>query len=279
MPPDEIEDDGLETPIVGAWAEEKYRIIGMYDRLFSTGMKNKWGCRVYIDLYSGAGHAKIKNTGKLISGSPLIALNVPDQFDKYIFCEKTAKLMNALKQRVTTKFPRASVDFVPGDCNEQVNTILSYVPAHSKNKTVLSLCVVDPFNIGIKFETIKTLASAKLMDFLMILAVGMDATRNEAVYLDPDNHQIDDFLGDTTWREKWKLAQSKIPFRHFLAQEYANRMASLGYLAIGVDKMKEVKSDEKNLALYHVAFFSKSKTGYAFWKDVLKYSDPQQSLL
>ena len=35
-----LSDDGLETPEVGAWAEEKYRIVNLYDTLFSTGMKN-----------------------------------------------------------------------------------------------------------------------------------------------------------------------------------------------------------------------------------------------
>lgn len=272
-----LEDDRLETPEVGAWAEEKYRIVGLYDQLFSTGMKKKWDCRVYIDLYSGAGHARIKGTGKIIAGSPLIALSVPNAFDKYILCEKKPKLMRALKQRISKKFPMADVAYVPGDCNEKVQEILAYIPAHSKEKTVLSFCFIDPFDIGIEFEMIRTLAS-KIMDFLIVLAVGMDATRNEARYTDANNTQIDKFLGDEAWRESWKQAQrTKIPFRHFLAQEYANQMAGLGYVKVAVAKMKEVKSDDKNLPLYHLAFFSKSTMGYKFWEEVLKYSDPQQS--
>lgn len=259
-----LEDDRLETPEVGAWAEEKYRIVGLYDRLFSTGMKKKWDCRVYIDLYSGAGHARIKGTQKIIAGSPLIALSVPNAFDKYILCEKKPKLMRALKQRISKKFPMADVAYVSGDCNEKVQEILAHIPMHSKEKNVLSFCFIDPFDIGIEFETTKTLTS-KIMDFLIVLAVGMDATRNEARYTDANNTQIDKFLGDEAWRERWKQAQrTKIPFRHFLAQEYANRMAGLGYVKVAVAKMKEVKSDEKNLPLYHLAFFSKSTRGYKF---------------
>jgi hypothetical protein len=52
-----VEDDGLECPPVGAWAEEKYRLVSLYDELFATGMKDKWDERVYIDLYAGAGFA------------------------------------------------------------------------------------------------------------------------------------------------------------------------------------------------------------------------------
>jgi hypothetical protein len=67
-------------------------------------------------------------------------------------------------------------------------------------------------------------------------------------------------------------------FRVFLAQEFANRMAALGYLPIGLDKMKEIRSNEKNLPLYHLAFFSKHPRGYDFWGKVLTYGTDQLSL-
>ena len=80
------EDDGLICPEVGGWAENKYRLLALYDKLFSTGMKNKWDQRVYIDLYAGAGYSRIQGTKTVLMGSPIIALTVPDTFDKYIFC-------------------------------------------------------------------------------------------------------------------------------------------------------------------------------------------------
>jgi hypothetical protein len=42
--------------------------------------------------------------------------------------------------------------------------------------------------------------------------------------------------------------------------------------------MKEVRSDEKNLPLYHLALFSRSSRAYDFWNEVLEYSDDQQKL-
>jgi len=41
-----VDGDGLITPDVGSWAETKYRLLALYDQLFSTGMKNKWDQRV-----------------------------------------------------------------------------------------------------------------------------------------------------------------------------------------------------------------------------------------
>lgn len=59
-----FEDDGLVAPEVGSWAETKYRLLALYDELFSMGMKHKWDQRVYIDLYAGAGYSRVRGTRK-----------------------------------------------------------------------------------------------------------------------------------------------------------------------------------------------------------------------
>ena len=61
-----LQDDGLYIEDVGKWAKQKYQHIGYYADLFSNGMKNKWDCLIYIDLFSGAGIARIKKSGKRI---------------------------------------------------------------------------------------------------------------------------------------------------------------------------------------------------------------------
>ena len=42
------------------------------------------------------------------------------------------------------------------------------------------------------------------VDFVVSLAVGMDAGRNYDHYVDGDNQKIDEALGNTEWRERWK---------------------------------------------------------------------------
>lgn len=41
-----MEDDGLKCSEVGDWAEDKYRLVGLYDEIFATAMKKKWDVRV-----------------------------------------------------------------------------------------------------------------------------------------------------------------------------------------------------------------------------------------
>jgi len=273
-----VEEDGLVCPEVRRWAESKYRLVSLYDELFATGMKNKWGKRVYLDLYAGAGYNRIQGTSIVLRGSPILALAVQHPFDKYIFCEEDSELLTALQARAKRTAPNADVEYVDGNCHAKINEICSLVPRPSPGNTILSLCFVDPFDFGIKFQSLRKLSSF-FMDFLVLLAVGMDANRNYDHYVDGNSTKIDDALGNTDWRERWKkLAASRKEFRHFLATEFAKSMESLGYLHQELDQMKLVRSDDKNLPLYYLALFSRHQTAYKLWKDVLKYSTDQKSL-
>lgn len=271
----QAEDDGLVCPEIGRWAEDKYRLLSLYNELFSKGMKNKWEQRVYIDLYAAAGYGRVRGTNTVLKGSPILALTVADPFDRYIFCEEHPKLLDALRTRTKRISSSASVTFVEGNCNEHVDEILLAIPKHSPNHRVLSLCVVDPFDFGLKFATIRKLSSV-FVDFVVLLAIGMDASRNYKHYIKEDSSKIDEALGNTEWRARWReqgIRQSD--FRPFLAAEFAMSMQSLGFLPQKVADMKHVRSDEKNLPLYYIALFSKHDTAYKFWNEVLKYSTDQ----
>ena len=272
-----VSDDDLICPEVGSWAERKHALVSLYAKLFATGMKNKWGKRTYIELYAGAGYSRIRGKGTLIAGSPLRALGLDDPFDKYIFCEKDAICLAALKKRVERVAPSADVSYILGDCNQCVDKILAAIPQHSKDSGVLSLCFVDPFDIGIKFGTIQRL-STKLVDFLVLLALYMDANRNRIRYLVEDEPKVDDFLGSTSWRGRWKqYEQRNTSFPNFLKQEFTNSMATVGYVPPPLCTMQEVRSDDNNLPLYHLALYSRDKLAYKFWGQAKKYSTNQTS--
>jgi len=267
-------DDGLFSGEVGSWVEDKHRLVALYDSLFSTGMKKKWDSRVYIDLYAGPGLLKIRDTNKFIWGSPMLALGVEHPFDKYIFCENDALSLDALKKRVAGHFPNADVEFVPGSCDEQVERISRLIPKASRTSRVLSFCFVDPYDLSLQFSTIRKIAE-HFVDFLFLLALHMDANRNLAAYLDVKNKKIDDFLGMPNWRERWIRLPEPKNFPRFLAEMYAEQMQTLRYLPVEFNKMKQVRSDVKNLPLYHLALFSRHALAYEYWDEVLKYSTPQ----
>jgi three-Cys-motif partner protein len=273
-----VEHDGFPCSDVGAWAEEKYTLVALYDRLFSTGMRNKWSARVYIDLYAGPGFARVRGTNRVMMGSPLLALAIPDQFDKYIFCESDPDLLGALAKRVNRLFPEASARFVLGDCNEKIEEVCANIPSPSKGHGVLSFCFVDPYDISIRFATVRRL-SLHYMDFLFLLALHMDANRNVEHYLNADNPKIDDFLDLRGWRERWKIAEGQgTSFPRYLAEEYCGQMKKLGYLPMPWHTMKQIRS-EKNVPLYRLALFSRHPLAYQYWDEVLRYSSDQRPFL
>jgi three-Cys-motif partner protein len=268
------EPDGLITTPIGRWALDKYRLVSLYSRLFSTGMKNKWPNRVYIDLCAGSGFSQIEGTGQLCYGSPLLAMSVPHPFNRYILCERDEDSLNALHQRVHRLFPTREVRFVLGQHDEKIREVAKEIP---QGNSVLSFCFIDPFDLSIKFSTIRYLSKYRL-DFLLVLMLNADAHRNVKAYTSITNHKIDDFLGLPDWRQRWQAEEKNgTPFARFLAETFSKQMETLGHLAVPFHKMKLIRSDT-NLPLYRLALFSKNQLAYKYWEEVLKYSTDQSSL-
>lgn len=262
------EKDDLVTPKVGVWAKRKYKLVYEYNELFSSGMKNNWDNRIYIDLYSGSGKSQIDKTGQVLYSSALLALKVPDKFEKYIFCDKDPKKIHSLELRIKKEFPEITPEYIVGDCNEKVEEIIALIPKPSKSNKVLSFCFIDPFALVVKFETIKKLSSL-FMDFLVLLAFGMDGKRNIKHYIKVNNKRIDEFLGVSDWRERWASAESKgTNLVKFLADEFTSQMVKLNFKKDAVNNFIPFHSEERNLPLYYLAFYSRHSRGYDFWKKV-----------
>lgn len=270
-------DDGLPALDSGSWAQDKYRLLSLYLHIFSKGMYRKWDKRVYIDLYSGPGVVKVKKSGKCLKGSPLLSLSVQRPFDKYIFCEANDSYLEALKERVSKNYGHCDSSFIEGDCNKCLQEIIREIPPYSKKQTVLSFCFVDPFSLELHFDTIKSLAT-RYVDFLILLALDMDARRNIANYFKVSNKKIDRFLGNSDWRERWLVfMQTDNSFQRFLAGEFEKQMLGIGYLKHPEGKnTKHILTHDESLPLYHLAYFSRHLRGYQYWDECLSYSTDQQ---
>jgi three-Cys-motif partner protein len=272
-------DDGLVTEEIGDWGQEKYQLLNLYVRMLSGSMKGKWHCRVYIDLFAGSGRSKIKGTTRVVAGSPLIALGIDPPFDNYIFCEKNTEKLKALKMRVGRDYPTAHVTLQPGDVNEFISQILRKIPTHRADFRVLSFCFVDPYNLGdLSFNTIDVL-SQRFVDFLVLIATDMDASRNVAKYELPTNTTVQRFLGVPHWRSEWKEARVKgQSFSGYLMERFSRQMEARRYISAPIGETKLVRSTEKNLPLYRLALFSRHRLGKKFWEQSKKYSDDQLGL-
>lgn len=274
-----LEDDGLETPEVGSWAEEKYRLVKLYASVFTTSIRDKWDELVYLDLFAGCGRARLRDSGRIVPASPFLALTLEHPFGRYIFCERDFDLLNVLQRRVQGEHPEIDARYIQGDVNQQAPRILGQLPRPSSQYKVLAFCFVDPFGLkNLHFETLATLAD-RYMDFLVLVPTGYDATRNEERYLEEDDETVGRFLGLPGWREEWVLAkQSGRTFDRFMTDTFGQCMSSLHYIYEDIDSTQLVRSTEKNLRLYRLVFFSRHKLGAKFWAEVRKSASPQRNL-
>lgn len=273
-----VESDEYFTPEVREWSLEKYRLVGSYCDIFTSGMKTKWDQLVYIDLFAGAGHAKIIETGKTYLSSALIAMSIPNPFSKYILCEQDPARFDSLKRRVEKSFSHHNVSFICGDSNQIVDQVYKQIPKFGKGNTLLPFCFVDPFSLNLHFNTIEKLGGKILMDFLILQALHMDGNRNMTKYLKDENDKIAMYLGNTGWRDDFtgQCNQYSKNFVKFLADQYQAKMKKLGY--IPEKQMHQIRSNDKNLPLYYLSFYSKHPRGIDFFKQIEKYANHQLKL-
>ncbi|KKK76438.1 hypothetical protein LCGC14_2863630 [marine sediment metagenome] len=275
-----LEDDGLCVEEAGIWAERKYLLVWYYAEIFATAMKNKWSSRVYIDLFSSCGRSKYKGMKTIVPASPLLTLDIPDRFDKYVFCESNKGKIDALRERVEALSIDVDVRYINDDVNRSIDELLKVIPQHKKGFSVLSFCFIDPYNISnFSFKVIEYLSKKHQMDFLVLIPSYMDANRSYSARIRDDNITMEDFTGQHNWREDWdeamKIGQS---FATFAVDLFGNSMSKLGYIYTGLDDVVEIRWDERNLPLYHLAFFSKSKLAIKLWRQAIKYSTNQMDL-
>jgi three-Cys-motif partner protein len=260
-----FEDDGRHIADVGEWAEEKYRLAGLYAHLFTTTMRKKWSELVYIDLFSGCGASRLRSSGRIVQNMALFTLGLETPFDKYIFCDLDEQCLEALQARAEEGHPDKNAAFLHGDVNSLTEDFTREIPQYSQGYTGLSFCFVDPFKLSnLRFETIQILAKARRMDFLILLP-SSEANRN----WETGGKQIADFLGRPNWLSEWNAQRTEKPqisMREFFPRLYSRQMAELGFIETEFEHMLQVRNVEKNAPLYHLAIFSRHPLAQKFWK-------------
>jgi len=255
--------DGLAVRGSGTWAEDKLYYLERYLKIFSVGMKNKWGGRLYyVDLFAGPGRCLIRETQKEIDGSPLVAL-VGFDFAKYFFFEMDQGCFEALGARAKKCAPDKweKTKMIPGDCNDTIEQ--ASLPYEG-----LGLAFIDPTGISqISFEAIRRLTTGRQIDLIINFPEGMGIRMNLHQYTQIDANALDRFMGSARWKERYQ--QSLTSFDQVcaeIAKEYLANLGSLGYLAVDADWIP-VKTDQNRL-LYYLLFASKNPRGNDFWRKI-----------
>jgi three-Cys-motif partner protein len=272
-----LSDDGFFLPAIKEHSLEKIVRHDYYANLFSTGMKSSWHQRAYIGLYSGAGRARIENTGEIIETTAMSVFRLKTPFTKYIFVDADEHCTTALSARIRELPTAFDVSVLTGDVNAMVQEIRTALPRFSRVKRLLSFCFVDPFAANLKFATIRELAAFR-MDFLLLLMIGRDARANFRLYFqNEDSTRIAELIDCADWRAQYRKAEDKNIVR-FVLGKFDEAMQRIGYRGASGSDYHSVNVTGKGVMQYILVLYSKHELGQKYWGAALSGTSPQLGL-
>jgi three-Cys-motif partner protein len=267
-------DDDLPMRSSGRWAAEKLDYLRRYIEVFETSMRVHWKIRNYVDLLAGPGKNRIRETGDVLLGSPLLALTTTHPFTGYYCVERDHRNVGALATRCQASPLFERVTILSGDCNIQVEAIVASLEPQASRS--LNLAFLDPAGMELKWNTVRRLASIPRMDLIINYPQGGLNRLMKRVYTSDRISPVDEFFGDSGWRTIYAKQQGKhgASIHGGLIEFYMHRLYELGY--------KEVKRDDqvgdeplmrnvrRNAPLYRLLFASKNPLGDKFWHSITR---------
>ncbi len=273
MPPYlEPQDDGLPMRQAGPWAADKLDYLARYINVFETAMREKWAVRYYIDLLSGPGKNRVRETGEILLGSPLIALTTPHPFTHYIFADLDPQNTRALQERCSASPYRDRVTVLTGDCNELVGQIVARIQPGDRRS--LNLAFLDPEGMELHWATVEQLARLRRMDLIINYPQGgLQRCMKRAFETNPPT-EVDYFFGDTAWRQIYaehRRGRLPEPLHFRLLNLYKSNLEKLGYQVrrdLDTGDSPLIRNAQRKAPLYRLLFASKHPLGNEFWERI-----------
>jgi three-Cys-motif partner protein len=200
--PDAPPNDGLAVNDAGSWAHDKLAVVTKYNSAFGTACHNKWDQWFYVDGLAGSGVNRIaEEGGRLIWGSPVIALRAGPPFTRCVFLEQDAARAAALDERTAPLAERRVVE--QGEVNAD---LLPMMKLHVPRRHPV-LVLLDPYGLEIDWATIRAVADFRQYKWKaeILILFNIDGTNRVMHALERKDHgTLDRFWGDDTWHKLWK---------------------------------------------------------------------------
>ncbi|MBW8310883.1 MAG: three-Cys-motif partner protein TcmP [Rhizobium sp.] len=260
--------DGLRREIVGGWSVDKHKRLKRYvDITRATRRKFDKSGSTYIDLYCGTGRLRIKSTGEVSDGSPLVAYRQSESdspFSQIHIADVDSENLAACASRLEMAGAE-SVIAQSGPANETVSRICRRL-----HPSGLHLAFLDPYSIGaLPFSVLQELGELRRMD-LIVHVSEMDLQRN--IIAMAQDGVLDRFAPG--WERAVDLNQRNDVAKRQLLEYWRSLLSAMGYLVS--DNIERV-TGQKNQPLYWLVLASKNSLADKFWGQVSNV-EPQMRL-
>jgi len=266
-----VDEDGLPASDVGEWTLDKHERLRKYVDGAHGARRHFGGRTTFIDLYCGAGRSRIRETGHVVDGSPLVAWTAGtkhgDQFAEFLLADTNPVSLEAARIRLVSR--GANVRVFPGEAQTVVDQIIGSLDAYG-----LHLALLDPYSLGaLPFNVIEKLVRVAHMDLIIHVSAG-DLARNLPIYLKTDGPKnLDVFAPD--WRSHVDTSQRQDLVRQGIFQYWLGLIKALG---TSPSEFIEGVENSKRVDLYWLVFVSRHKLAHQIWADICDVSGQRRLL-
>ena len=256
--------DGLILDEVGHWAAEKHARLRRYidiahgvRRKFATGPSRTAS---YIDLYCGAGRARVRDTAEIIDGSPLVAYRSAaasdDPFTEIHLADADESRLKAAAARIVAAGGSAMTYL--GRAENVAKAITQRLNRHG-----LHFAFLDPYNLAdLPFSVLAELAAFTHMDMLVHVSA-QDLKRNLRRYMEATSSPLDAFAPG--WRDVIDPREQDRTIRQRVLQHWLSRIRQLD---MAPSEGIEMVTADKNQELYWLVFIARHPRAGEFWDKI-----------
>jgi len=271
----------LNFDTINYWSEIKLDIVKDYATAYSKILTTQTFIKEhdYIDAFAGAGVHLSKESGKLIPGSPLNALEITPPFKKLYLIDMDKDKYESLKQLTKDK-PNVSV--YKGDCNEVL--LKEVFPKVRYEDFRRGLCLLDPYGLHLNWEVIAKAGQMKSLEIFLNFPV-MDMNQNVLWHnterVDATQaSRMDAFWGDASWKKAVYETQGNffgweekvVDSNTAIANAFQKRLKEVGGFSYVPEPIPMRNS--KGATVYYLFFASQNTVGAKIVEDILnKYRD------
>jgi three-Cys-motif partner protein len=164
--------------VVGPWAKDKLDALARYLDFYTKVLKNQRWRTIYVDGFAGGGRAVVRSDAKrpagssslfldeqeidadqsgFIDGSPRVALDVANPFDRYVFIEPDRARSDELEAMKAEYGAKRHIDVLACDAAAGINWVVSRPISRSTHRGIAFL---DPFGAKLDWESVQQLAES-----------------------------------------------------------------------------------------------------------------------
>jgi three-Cys-motif partner protein len=266
---------------IGSWSEYiKHDILRRYlpARRAILHKHRRWfpGGDHYIDGFAGAGMARLRDENRLVNGSPRIALELPQPFDRYWFMEQTGWRVERLREMMA-EYPDHPVTVLDGDCNELI--VERVVPVRAERRA-RGFALLDPFTMNLDWTTIQALGRTDAFEIIVNLptmAFNRGVLHNDIDTVTPKQvARLTRFWGSDEWldlyEERLGLWESRRVKLGPTGAERLGRLFKERRLAVEFPFVSEplVVRNTIGRPIYCLIFAGPNETGWKIASDVFR---------